>query len=478
MKVKSWYLWCVMAAVTYVMPIILANVSYTDDMGRILDGYGWSRDGRVFADYVLGATSFGNGILTVFPFSLMLSAAIYAISGIIISNVTFDADSKIKRLSGFILIASPFLLENMAYKFDALPMSLSVFFAVLPFSIKNRYYFIATSIACLVLTFGLYQTSAMLYLGVALCIMIKKCSKNEKGIDVNLIACTLISFFIAYGIYSYLLLMLDVTVGRTKILPFDMSSINIVLERLSIYSAHYKKLFDGGYKIAVLPVLVLAIVSFISMALNGLSKVNLAMIIVYMFGLYLLVMLPNLVLVTGWVTARTFVCFPLLIYAIVIIASQCKFKIDDSIYVTCLLVLFCFSFFVSSVFGSALKINDDYSVYIAQSVSNDIAEDSTEISHNVIISGARPVAINNMQTFNSFPFLYILAPTYMVEGWTWGIRDLSRYMRMNFVSDNAAYVRDRCSWTVLKRRGIYNLLKKNNIYMVDFNYKVCEVTKN
>ena len=139
MKIKNWYLWTFVAAIIYVLPIMLANVSYTDDMGRFLDGYGWRGDGRIFADYVLLATSFGNGIVTVFPFSLILSAIIFAISGIIISSVSFDSDSKLKRLSGFIFIASPFLLENMAYKFDSLPMSLSVFFAALPFLIKNKY---------------------------------------------------------------------------------------------------------------------------------------------------------------------------------------------------------------------------------------------------------------------------------------------------------------------------------------------------
>jgi len=477
MKIKNWYLWTFVAAIIYVLPIMLANVSYTDDMGRFLDGYGWRGDGRIFADYVLLATSFGNGIVTVFPFSLILSAIIFAISGIIISSVSFDSDSKLKRLSGFIFIASPFLLENMAYKFDSLPMSLSVFFAALPFLIKNKYRFVAVSIICLVLTLGLYQTSAMLYLGVALCVMIKQCSKGEKCIDVNLIACTIFSFFIAYVTYSYILSILDVSIYRTEFLPFEKSSINIVLERFYVYNSHYKNLFNGGYKLAVLPVVALAVYAFVSMIFNGLSKINLAMMIAYILGLYLLMMLPNLILVTGWITARTFICFPLLIYAVAIIASQCKFKVDDNIYVACLLVLFGFSFFVSSVFGSTLKVNESYSIYIAQTVSEDISEDSTKNVYSVIISGARPVAINNIQTFNAFPFITFLTPNYMTEGWMWGIKDLSRYLRMEFVAENATYVRDRCSWTVLKKRGIYNLLKKNDMYMVDFNYQNCEATK-
>ena len=125
MKVKNWYLWIIFSSVIYVLPLIIANVSYIDDMGRSIDGYGWIRDGRLLADYVVKGITFGNGIVTVFPFSLILSAVIYAVSGVVISSVLFEIDSKLKRLSSFVFISSPFLLENMAYKFDALPMSLA-----------------------------------------------------------------------------------------------------------------------------------------------------------------------------------------------------------------------------------------------------------------------------------------------------------------------------------------------------------------
>ena len=476
MKIKNWYLWVVVFSVIYVLPLIIANVSYVDDMGRAIDGYGWIGDGRLLADYVVKGVTFGNGIVTVFPFSLILSAVIYAMSGVVISSVLFEIDSKLKRLSAFVFISSPFLLENMAYKFDALPMSLSVFFAVLPFIIKDTIRFFVTSVICLVMTFHLYQTSAMLYFGMVLCLMIKQCSKNEKSIDLRLVIITLSSFFIAYAVYSGTLHFMDVTVGRNNILPLEKASLNVIHGRIGYYVSVYDRLFDGGYRIAGLPILIIAVFSFALMGFNGVKKINLMMIMVYLFGVFLLVMLPNLILVTGWVTARTFICFPLLIYAIIIVANASSSKVHENIYVVCLLFLFGFSFFVSSIFGSTLKANDDYSKYIAQNVTNDIFDVSSENSYsfNVVISGERPDAINNIVTFNSFPFLRMLSPTYMVEGWSWGVRDLSRYARMNFLGDNAKYVKDRCSWPVLKQRGIYHLLKKDNVYIVDFNYKACK----
>ncbi|HEH9408736.1 TPA: glucosyltransferase domain-containing protein [Aeromonas salmonicida] len=473
MKVKNWYLWIIFSSVIYVLPLIIANVSYIDDMGRSIDGYGWIRDGRLLADYVVKGITFGNGIVTVFPFSLILSAVIYAVSGVVISSVLFEIDSKLKRLSSFVFISSPFLLENMAYKFDALPMSLSVFFAVLPFLIKDSIRFFVTSVICLVITLHLYQASAMLYFGMALCLMIKQCSENGKVIDIRLISLTLSSFFMAYAVYSGTLHFMDVTVSRNNFLPFEKTSLSVINQRLDSYISVYNRLLDGGYRIAGLPILIISFFSFILMSFNGVKKTNLIMIIVCFFGLYLLVMLPNLLLVTGWITARTFICFPLLVYAIIIVANAGSSKVHENIYVACLLFLFCFSFFVSSTFGSTLKANDDYSKYIAQNVTNDIMDVSSESSFNVVISGRRPDAINNIVTFNSFPFLRMLSPTYMTEGWSWGVRDLSRYARMNFLGDNAKYVKERCSWPVLKQRGLYHLLKKDNVYIVDFNYKAC-----
>lgn len=258
MKVKNWYLWIIFSSVIYVLPLIIANVSYIDDMGRSIDGYGWIHDGRLLADYVVKGITFGNGIVTVFPFSLILSAVIYAVSGVVISSVLFEIDSKLKRLSSFVFISSPFLLENMAYKFDALPMSLSVFFAVLPFLIKDSIRFFVTSVICLVITLHLYQASAMLYFGMALCLMIKQCSENGKVIDIRLISLTLSSFFMAYAVYSGTLHFMDVTVSRNNFLPFEKTSLSVINQRLDSYISVYNRLLDGGYRIAGLPILIIS----------------------------------------------------------------------------------------------------------------------------------------------------------------------------------------------------------------------------
>lgn len=60
----------------YVLPIVLANVYYVDDMGRLSLGYGWDGDGRILSNIITEALSFGNGIISTFPYSTLLSSAI------------------------------------------------------------------------------------------------------------------------------------------------------------------------------------------------------------------------------------------------------------------------------------------------------------------------------------------------------------------------------------------------------------------
>lgn len=474
MKIKNWYLWIFATAIIYVLPIMLANVNYVDDMGRAVYGYGWDNDGRIFTNLFTFLLSFGNGVVSVFPFSLILSAIILSISGMIISYVVIGLESKLQRVSSLIFITSPFMLENLAYRFDSLPMSLSVMFAVLPYLVKDKKLFIASSIICLTLTFGLYQTSAMIYLGIALCLMIRDSAKGERCINFQLIGFTVFSFLVAYSIYSYILYFFDITVPRAVLLPLDMSSVTVITQRLSSYLGIYKLLWNDGYMAAILPVLLLASISLASMFISKIHAVNILMIVIYITGLYLLVMLPNLLIVTAWITPRTFVCFPLLIFSLIVIISQCRYHLNDTITTLSVILLISFSFVISSMFGSTLKINDDYAKYIAQNASNDITNNEIKERYKVIISGERPVAKNSANILRGFDIIKFLSPTYMKQHWRWGIYDLGRYYNFDYVENNQSYINNKCDWTVINKRKLYYLLKKEDIYMVDFNYSTCK----
>ena len=473
MKIKSWHFFVVITALVYILPILLANVYYADDMFRAESGYGWDGDGRIFANLLIHIISFGNGIVSIFPFSLLLSALFFSIAGMVSSYVLLDDDPKLRFFYSLIFITSPFLLENLAFKFDSLPMAISVLLAVSPYLIKNKYAFSACSIVCLTIVLGLYQTSAMLYFGVALCLMIKKCMRNEEAIDFKLSFITIFSFFSAYFIYSCLLSLSGLIVSRAAMLHLNIESIDIIVQRIKTYFYIYKILWKDGYYIAVMPIILLAITSISLVIKKKENTFKVFMICIYLACILLLTALPNLILESVGISPRTFICFPLFIYAIVVIAKESKLKMNNVITQSCLVILFSFSFLMSSLFGQTLKNSDEYANYIAESVSNDITENSSNNTYNVVISGNTEPTRNNRKMLNSFGFLNLIAPNYMKQGWMWGVFDIGRYIDINFIPDNQKYVDERCSWDVIKKRSLYYILKKDDVYMIDFNYKAC-----
>ncbi len=162
-------------------------------MGRLSLGYGWDGDGRILSNVLTEALSFGNGIISIFPYSTLLSSVILVISGIIVSDMLFE-NKYLKSISSLFILTSPFMLENLSYRYDSILMAVSVLCAVVPFIFRSHYKLFCHIFFCLLISFCLYQTSTMAYFSVALCLLIKQCLNNEKAFDFRLCLNSLLCF--------------------------------------------------------------------------------------------------------------------------------------------------------------------------------------------------------------------------------------------------------------------------------------------
>ncbi|WP_239253396.1 hypothetical protein, partial [Citrobacter werkmanii] len=223
------------------------------------------------------------------------------------------------------------------------------------------------------------------------------------------------------------------------------------------------------------PCIILSILSFVNFVLNGGGLGRLLLLVIYLFCSAVLTMMPNLVISTAWVTPRTFICFPFLIISLFITIDNIKISLfAEKIKIASAVLFVSYSFFLCSIYGSTLKNNDDYSDFIAQSVSNVIMKDSNESTYKVMISGLRPLSVKTRTAFNSIPFISVLAPNYMSQGSSWGIADLSRYIDMAFIPEWQKYINERCTWSTIDSGSVYHILKKDNLYIVDFDYRSCK----
>lgn len=167
----------------YLLPLIINGINYRDDYVRALRGNDWDILGRKLADLSAQILTFGFGkIVNVSPLTYILSIVIIALSLSYFIIKTRINKSLLTHIALSFLFLGPLYLQNFSYKYDNLPMTLSVCLALLSFSIRwDNYKKILVSTISLTCSLFLFQPSSNIFL--VLCIMgfiIK--SKEEKEI--------------------------------------------------------------------------------------------------------------------------------------------------------------------------------------------------------------------------------------------------------------------------------------------------------
>lgn len=114
----------------YVLPILLADRYYQDDLARSLYGAtGWAGDGRPMTEWIMqllagGEVTIAN--LTPLPMLLGLAALAYGLT--IYAKQAFPAlrNSWAATLALGLVLAHPFAMANLSYQFDCLTMLLAL----------------------------------------------------------------------------------------------------------------------------------------------------------------------------------------------------------------------------------------------------------------------------------------------------------------------------------------------------------------
>lgn len=475
MEMKNKYLLItILISIAYVFPIVLSNVYYTDDMSRIVDGYGWHHDGRFISTYLARILSFNmHGITSLFPFSIFLSATIMVIAGFIIIHALDILTSSIRSyLPALFLLTSPFYLENLAYRFDSIYMSLSVFFSVLPFLFLGKNKFIVVSIFSLFLVFGLYQSSITLYIAIMLCIQVKNVA-NDKNIQWKLFLHSILAIVMSYILYKLALKGLSLEVGRSKLLPLNLDSLNVVENRIKNYRDVFYILFiKTKYIYAVFLIILL---SMLGMVVSLYKKSFFKKITIYficIIGIALSILLPNLILVTMWLTARTLIVFPVFLFfcAVFIDVFLKKYTSRNLEYIAygMYVIFISYSFMLSSVFGTILKNNEEYQQYLANNITDRILNDYSSSPIGLAISGQAPIAPKSQFLYNNYPIMNMLAPNYISNSWYWGLKALSPFYNFSVIENQEELIKSRCGLKIISKNNTYSIFKSGNNYIIDF----------
>ncbi|UWP69364.1 glucosyltransferase domain-containing protein [Subdoligranulum variabile] len=158
----------------YVLPILLADRYYQDDLARAVYGAGgWVGDGRPLTEWIMELLAGGGStVIDVSPLPLLLGVAVLAYAMTLYARQAFPAlrGSALATVSLGFVLTNPFALANLSYKFDCLTMLLAVAICfvlyALPATLGGPRLAVAGAV-CAVLVMSLYQPGAGMFLVLA-----------------------------------------------------------------------------------------------------------------------------------------------------------------------------------------------------------------------------------------------------------------------------------------------------------------------
>jgi hypothetical protein len=114
-------------------PILRADRYYVDDWGHALLGYSqWANDGRPLTDLLMRILGGHPPLVDFSPLPQIGAIAVLSYLSVLVARKFKLCGPINAALATLPLGANPFFLENLSFKFDSLPMALSVLLVLLP----------------------------------------------------------------------------------------------------------------------------------------------------------------------------------------------------------------------------------------------------------------------------------------------------------------------------------------------------------
>lgn len=474
----------------YILPVVLANFYYIDDLGRSLSGYtGWNGNGRPLASLLAVILSDGKPLMDVSPWIQIASVIVFAYSLILfLKKYTPEATPFKLVCIAACSYLNFFLLENLSYKYDSLGMilSLSLFLVLyaLPefFSSKKQ---LAASIGAVVLSLSLYQAALGSYLSL---IIIEYLYFLNKQAQWKVIGKRILMRFLgaAGGSLLYKLIIIRIFVSKDGYSAEHASIVNPLsvqgLQKMAANAVAFGDLFKAYASslrfLGVLLVLTL-IIGVIYLAYTnwqqrtGSFPVKIGITLTILISPFLLLMASviSLVLLNIPVIAPrvmlSFTIFTLFIGLIIFRLSETQ-KVFLAVAIIALICTLSFS----SYYGNLLNRQERMNSLVASYLVLDMNELETERKGKIdtlSFVGHVPKCPELLLASKKRPLFERLIPIYMNNDWYWGGQYVSHYrkhtVRLNSEKDDKAYAEANVP---LRQNEFYRLYLRDGKLIVLF----------
>lgn len=472
------YASAIVLSILYILPLLLANCYYVDDISRSVGGYArWLDNGRPLAEWIILTMGFG-GVIDIAPMPLILSAITIITSGFYLSK-NIGINKKLPAiLVSLSILCSPFYIQNLSYRYDAFTMGLSVSSAIVAASILldrfSKTKFIISSIAITAML-SLYQASVNAYIGVVcLCALV---ILQRNGVKTFFIYVSASVATLIIGMVAYKLLVAEIfvsggySVAHSETVEISSDSLPVIYSNLDNFLKVFIDTFSGWFGILFLVSFVISSASafivitpdikqkksfliYCALIAGSISTLIFA-IIGMMFFLNHPVYYP-----------RVFIGF---IAVMLFIAYNTSTVLNGKIVFIPILVL-ASSYIQMYAYGNALSAQKQKEDFIFSLMAQDIVKYDGHIN-KVRFNGSVSMAPTLDLITNRFGIMKHIVPSYIRPDWMFGsfyLRKLGPEVIYDSNIDISKTITDGCREKVTANK-FYTVIVKDKTMLFDFS---------
>ncbi len=428
----------------YVLPIILADRYYQDDLSRSLSGItGWNNDARPLTEFIMKWLCGGTPISDISPLPLLLSILFlaYTLTLYIQKNLSAGHSVFILLYVGFLVISNPFLLSTLSYKYDCVTMILALCAAVFPYVLPDEWalwkVFVFSAFMCMI-TLTTYQPCCGVYIGLVFLELFFMIFSSK--IHIARLVIHAVSMGICIPPYYFIIMKHYIADSS-----WQQSAYHFALD-----SSFFTSIFQN-------------INSLVSFMQNYLTNIPLYVIVLFCGLICCGTIYTAFLIWTSDTSAKTFktlyiICLPVLITIFsvlpLLVLTPSIFSVSghtlivlsafglwagimlhilsykaDKIVILMLIPCMLFSMSYSYTYGNALKTQKNYEEYVTYNIVHDIETINSDYDYQYLsINGKSPRSPELLMLCEKYPIFKHMVPVYITNNSYLGGAILQHYM--------------------------------------------------
>ncbi|MFB2828954.1 glucosyltransferase domain-containing protein [Aeromonas jandaei] len=480
----------------YTIPIVLADRYYIDDMGRGQYGYyDWANNGRPLADFIFSVLVGGNRLTNASPLFLFVGTVVFIFCCYEYhkSNPCLEISSTARKawpfMSGlvfFYIYANPFMLENLSYKFDSMPMLLSLSILLMAFVTRPALYGKLTPVIIIIASLSLYQASIGMFVCLAVVECVRYISNDKKKSVFDILKLPFVrvaQLVVAYAIYAKTIqpfyMVDEYNAEHSQLINLDLNGLELFVRNALVYIGEIKSVaLVFKFQFIVLSVFFVVHLFVVVRRLIGREGgVNAAIVV----SILILTLSPAIVFISSFghlsllkspvFACRTLISFSGVLFYLAYVSHQvlCQWRVGRAFS-----LIACVYFFVASYsYGNALKAQKETDRFIAGAIVSKIHEIDYDGMKTVKIFGSQPSSPIRDSVIIKYGYMGNLIPLHMVNGWVWGgamlaLSGLKNRFELGVDLD------DVCKAKISYKRREFFIRELDDILIVDFAKPECK----